>query len=251
MKIEDIRILKVRSANRIHSQPGVTKSRKNRPCWGLMIKRQGITEYSCANGDTVISDKNHLCLLPCGSSYSFKTTAGGCYGIEFEANMTNDSPVSFAVADSEEAFRLFLKLERVLLEKESDSQLKAIVYLYQILMTLLEKNKRYEITSKEKLISKAVEELRGNYTAPSMSIKKLAATAGISEAYFRRIYSEIYGMTPMQALMELRMKKAVELLRSDYSSIESVAEAVGYRSIYNFSKMFKKYYGVSPSEFKE
>ena len=53
----------------------------------------------------------------------------------------------------------------------------------------------------------------------------------------------------MEYVHRLRLKKAKEMLAGDYSSIEEIAKGVGYSSIYHFSKMFKKYYGASPTKY--
>jgi phosphoglycerol transferase MdoB-like AlkP superfamily enzyme len=46
-----------------------------------------------------------------------------------------------------------------------------------------------------------------------------------------------------------RLNKAKAILLSDYETIEQVSISVGYNSIYHFSKMFKKYVGINPSEY--
>ena len=43
--------------------------------------------------------------------------------------------------------------------------------------------------------------------------------------------------------------KATEMLQSDYGSITNVAQSLGYLTIYDFSRTFKKYIGVSPSNY--
>ena len=53
----------------------------------------------------------------------------------------------------------------------------------------------------------------------------------------------------MEYLHMLRMKKAAEMLKTDYDSIDSISISVGYNSIYHFSKMFKKHFGISPSKY--
>ncbi|HBI1921661.1 TPA: AraC family transcriptional regulator, partial [Enterococcus faecalis] len=40
-----------------------------------------------------------------------------------------------------------------------------------------------------------------------------------------------------------------ELLKNDSLSVKEVAKTVGYEDAYHFSKLFKKYYGKSPSQF--
>ena len=46
------------------------------------------------------------------------------------------------------------------------------------------------------------------------------------------------------------MEKAIEMLDSDYGTITNLAESLGYQNVYHFSSAFKKYYGLSPLQYK-
>ncbi len=77
----------------------------------------------------------------------------------------------------------------------------------------------------------------------------LAALAGMSTVYFRRLFKDIYGISPMEYVKTLKMKKAEELLFGDYGSVTDVAVSLGYKSIYDFSRDFKKHMGVCPYKY--
>ena len=53
----------------------------------------------------------------------------------------------------------------------------------------------------------------------------------------------------MNYIQNLRIRRAKEMLQSDYSSITDIAFALGYNNIYEFSKAFKKHTGVSPTKY--
>lgn len=57
-------------------------------------------------------------------------------------------------------------------------------------------------------------------------------------------------MSPINYLIQLRLTNARELLKDESSAItvKQVAATVGYSDAYHFSKLFKKYYGLSPSQ---
>ena len=55
---------------------------------------------------------------------------------------------------------------------------------------------------------------------------------------------------PMQYVNKIRMEKAIEMLDSDYGTITNLAESLGYQNVYHFSSVFKKYYGLSPLQYK-
>ena len=81
-----------------------------------------------------------------------------------------------------------------------------------------------------------------NFTKPIKN-EELAALCKISTVYFRKLFFEVYGVSPMQYIQNLRIHRAKEMLRSDYSSITDIAFTLGYNNIYEFSKAFKKYFG--------
>lgn len=76
-----------------------------------------------------------------------------------------------------------------------------------------------------------------------------AVIAGLSTAYFRKLFVEVMGTTPLDYLHKIRIKKAKEMLKSDYGSITDIAHSLGYLNIYGFSRDFKKYTGVPPSKY--
>lgn len=67
--------------------------------------------------------------------------------------------------------------------------------------------------------------------------------------YFRKVFTRVYGESPIKYLRTVRIKKAKELLIGDDASIGRIAEMTGYSSVYTFSKMFKLETGVSPTEY--
>ena len=80
---------------------------------------------------------------------------------------------------------------------------------------------------------------------------ELAALTGVSTVYFRKLFTEVMGQSPIDYIQSLRIQKAKEMLQSDYGSITDVASALGYQSIYDFSRAFKKRVGMSPIQYKK
>lgn len=69
------------------------------------------------------------------------------------------------------------------------------------------------------------------------------------KVYFRKLFCEIYGTSPIKYVNNLRIKKAKEALGSDYSSISDIALMLGFNNIYEFSRAFKAHTGSSPTEY--
>jgi AraC-like DNA-binding protein len=98
-------------------------------------------------------------------------------------------------------------------------------------------------------IHQAMEFMHAHYSEP-ISIAQLASDLGLDRKYLSAIFKEATGVPPQRYLMEYRMRKACGLLRGSGFSVGEIARSVGYEDALLFSKMFRRYAGVSPSEFR-
>lgn len=87
------------------------------------------------------------------------------------------------------------------------------------------------------------------YYSHKISLSTLAYISGISKYHFARVFKICFKMTPLQMQEQLRMEKAKELLYSDCISLTSIAYQLGYTDLASFSKRFKKYYKIPPSQY--
>ncbi len=82
-----------------------------------------------------------------------------------------------------------------------------------------------------------------------ITVEKIARRLNINRSYFYVLFKNRYGVSPRKFLLDMRLRKAEELMRIYGESPSSAAAAVGYEDIYNFSNMFQKKYGSSPREY--
>lgn len=82
-----------------------------------------------------------------------------------------------------------------------------------------------------------------------ISASRLAERLHLNRSYFSEIFKEKTGVSPHKYLTDYRMKKSAELLTKRRLSVSVTALSVGYTDIYVFSRAFKKYYGVTPTEY--
>ncbi len=124
---------------------------------------------------------------------------------------------------------------------------EAISSIYKILSVVCQKQKRRTVKSKYACILVGIELLEED---SDLSIAEIAAKCGISECYFRRLFQEYSGESPMNFRQHYRIERAKQLLLSEeYFSIGEIAQMLHFSDIYHFSKTFKKYCGVSPNHF--
>jgi AraC-like DNA-binding protein len=89
-------------------------------------------------------------------------------------------------------------------------------------------------------------------TAHFATIRTLAQVAencGVSVPYLCRLFENFADTSPYELLTQLRLKKAAMMLATTRMPVASVALAVGYRNIPQFSRMFKATFGVPPSRY--
>ena len=98
-------------------------------------------------------------------------------------------------------------------------------------------------------ISKAIDYLEQHYTE-HISNKELAKLCSISQDCFIRTFKMYYDTTPRQYILDLRIKKAKEMLVSHSKNVNEIAYSLGFESATYFSNMFKKKVGVSPNQYK-
>ena len=156
---------------------------------------------------------------------------------------------TFPINNSEKILKLFKELEYKRTLKKQMYKVESIRDTYSILLMLTQlMRKNYFPVEKINKISPALEYIAKNY---SKNIKNdvLANLCNLSTVYFRKLFSETMGISPIAYVHELRIKKAKEMLKSDYSSITDIAESLGYLNIYDFSRTFKKHTGITPSKY--
>ncbi len=84
-----------------------------------------------------------------------------------------------------------------------------------------------------------------------LSVDSFAESFGYGRSKFFKRVKELTGMTPNEYIRNARMAKAVELLADEHMTIAEVAFMVGFEDQYYFSKAFKQYYGMPPSQYRK
>lgn len=97
-------------------------------------------------------------------------------------------------------------------------------------------------------IEKGIRFIHENYQDNGLSIKQVSKHAGQSMPYFCKLFKEYIGFPPLHYLNLYRINFAKDLMIKSPSNLSEIALETGFSSIYNFSKVFKKISGESPSQ---
>lgn len=83
-----------------------------------------------------------------------------------------------------------------------------------------------------------------------LSVEDMARAVNLSPSHFSHLFKAETGVSPLQYLKALRMRKAKELLDTTFLNVKQVMNSVGIRDKCNFARYFKRTYGLTPAKYK-
>lgn len=101
----------------------------------------------------------------------------------------------------------------------------------------------------EKLLANIMKAINGHLDDDSLTMDLIASEVGLSRVHLNRKMKDLTGQTPHDFIRKVRLKKAAELLASGKMNVSEVTYTCGFSSPTSFSALFKKFYGVSPSQY--
>lgn len=99
-------------------------------------------------------------------------------------------------------------------------------------------------------IERAIHYFNENFNKP-ISIEQYALEHLMSVNWFIHSFKEVTNVPPMQYIVSLRINAAKGYLENTNKSISEISDAVGYENALYFSRLFKKYTGMTPTEYKK
>lgn len=100
------------------------------------------------------------------------------------------------------------------------------------------------------LITKARAYMEENCGKP-IGISDVAQQLGVSQSHLSREFYKITGVKPIEYMTKLRLTQAVDLLSTTAGSLEEISALCGFSSGNYFNKVFKKYMGMTPAQFRK
>ncbi|QHW30832.1 AraC family transcriptional regulator [Paenibacillus rhizovicinus] len=152
---------------------------------------------------------------------------------------------------------LYHNMLRAFRQGGRSADLRATGYLqllfaeYTSVLTAAETASQQQRDEGEALTQQVLRYLSTQYAEP-VSIENMADSLGYNRAYLSRLFKRQTGITPVTFLLKLRIDKAHLLLRERQElTIEQIAASVGFQDPLYFSKQFRRFYGQSPTAYRE
>lgn len=130
----------------------------------------------------------------------------------------------------------------------NDDPEEAFITLREICISISEKlpEQKGEMQLKNKIESYITQ----NYSNMDLSLNMLAEHIGMSYNYLSKMFKESFGTNFVNYVTAIRLEEAKKLLKATDLSVEQIAQQVGFGRSNSFIKIFKKYYNITPGQFR-
>ncbi len=120
----------------------------------------------------------------------------------------------------------------------------------QLIIELLRHGDCYPLSQPGRRLQHALKYIQEHHTDPSLRLHDVARECGLSPTHFSKVFAETVGCHFTDYLAAYRLQHACVLLKSTDESITGIAYDVGFASVANFFRCFKKVNGCTPSAFR-
>ena len=155
----------------------------------------------------------------------------------------------FSVGGERLLARFIDKADRERYFSEEGFELMIDLFIRELLIKLARQYKR----SGEGFALSKITALRGEFAQDpktGWTLSLMAERCGYSESRFSSLYKSVYGVSPMADLLNIRLENARLLLLYTSRTVSDIAYEVGFSTVFYFSSYFKKYFGISPKEYR-
>lgn len=248
-------VTKIQDCVLVRKNEGATLH-KNRLTHGLVIMINGCNTYKFSDGTTIISKPNTIVYLPKESSYTvIKTIPGSCIAINFLIKSEQSfPPFSLEIRNIDKYLNDFNATLKAWGTKDNGYLNQCYKNLYSIICNLQNDaivTTPYSPPKTKQLASTGLDYIIKNISNTDLSVESIANHLDVTPEYFRKIFKNIYGISPKKYIINRRIEKAKELISSNEFKINDIVNICGFSSFSYFSSEFKKITSFSPSDFKK
>jgi AraC-like DNA-binding protein len=163
---------------------------------------------------------------------------------------SNQAPIIHLHSQAEPLQQFWKIYREISNEGLRDSQrISVMVYEWVLAMAAYEKDKNLSANRLNPTILLAEKFMSENYEK-GLTLGDVASYAGVSKHYLCRLFQKHSELAPMEYLRRRRIEVAASSLRNTDWSIHKLAQQCGFESVSYFGKIFRSYFNMSPSEYR-
>ena len=142
---------------------------------------------------------------------------------------------------------IFEKTQKGGIQSIYDNALYAYTFLLAVHKYLAEFGAR---SKNSESIQQCIDYIKENF-AQNITITEIAKAGDLSPFYLNKTFKTILGETPIRYVTKIRIRYSMALLYNSDLTIDEIAEQCGFQNANYFSKVFKKYTNMSPTDFRK
>lgn len=228
-------------------------------CYNMLLFLDGCkAEYTLKNGEKIYAQKGDIVYTPVGSEYSvffydFEEADSNTIGINFLLYDSKNLP--FALSDKIEIFRadnanylsIFNKIDNYC-EANIICKGKIKSVMYDLIFKLSEYYRK-DYCNKYRTIAKGITYLEQN-EEQILKISEIADMCNVSEVYFRKLFKDYSGMSPVEYRITTKICRAKNYLKQDGLTVAEISDRLGFEDVSYFIKQFRERTGVTPNDYR-
>ena len=148
----------------------------------------------------------------------------------------------------------FVHLTEIFFAKSEHSKLLSYSHMFllisQIYDTVFNEDKSSYLRNYSIYVKKATRYIANNVTLP-LKVEEIAKEVGLNSRYFQSIFKKETGVNPKEYILNIKLERISNFLKSKNDDIETLALMFGFTSSSHMSSAFKKHYGMTPAEFRK
>lgn len=162
-----------------------------------------------------------------------------------------DRPRVFSLDSTERLDRIFAKMHEALKYDRVYGNMRASGYLYDFLIELDRAVSHTGTSAKaDPAVMKCIDLIDREYTR-RITMDDLCSVTGLSKQHICKLFRNALDVRPMEYVAKRRIQAAKELLSETDLTTEEIAVKVGFGSSSYFCKLFRRYEGITPTQFRD
>ena len=203
------------------------------------------------DGGKIVSGDGDIVYLPEGSAYGYKllSETAECIQIEFEATCDGEPfcffhhPTAVTLGNAERARGYMTWINAGSGAFEKTAAVFALLDCFADGRVTVHGGEGSRILPAVRYIEE--------HCTEQIYTEDMAKLCFISQSQLRRLFLKELGVSPIEYKNKRRMELALNMLKYTYNRVGEIAESVGFDSIYVFSRVFTRYFGMSPLQYRK